>query len=65
MIATWITAKRERIPLGAMTTSHVYNCIRAIQQGRISRGRCDGFNHSEWVLIFQAELTRRNRLGTL
>lgn len=36
MIDYWITKDRKQIALKKMTTEHIQNCIKAIQDGRIN-----------------------------
>jgi hypothetical protein len=64
MVATWTTMFHEEIPLQFMTNKHVQNCIGYISTGRMSNKIRNGFSNSEWIAIFKAELTRRNRSTT-
>jgi hypothetical protein len=60
MQCVWITANGRHLPIGAMTTDHVRNCINMIAAGR-PKGRNVQFTHVEWLRIFKTELARRNR----
>jgi hypothetical protein len=61
MIATWLTADGRSIPVGAMERDHILKTMAALRSGRIKRRMCDGLNRREWLLVFGAELTRRDR----
>jgi hypothetical protein len=63
VIAVWTTADGRSIPVGAMERSHILRTMAAIRSGRIKRRMCDGLNRAEWLLVFAAELVRRDRLA--
>ena len=72
---TWTTQNGDEIKVKDMTTSHILNCIRCIEQGRIhfivSMGRAQDNDYIEydedtvekerWIKIFKNELERRNQ----
>lgn len=62
MIATWTTRDRRQIPVGAMERDHILKTMAALRSGRIKRRMCDGLDRSQWLLVFAAELTRRDRM---
>lgn len=53
----WITARRERILVKEMRTSHIKNCIKAFKTGRIPRNYLGG--KAKWNEIFKNELINR------
>lgn len=60
---TWITAKRVRIPINEMQTSHIVNCIKclkgkSIRNTVIPQGWA-GNTRDKWIKVFQEELDRR------
>lgn len=61
MVATWRTGNGRHLPVGFMSDDHITRCIWAIRKGEAWENGCNGFSNSEWILIFQAELIRRNR----
>lgn len=61
MIAIWITRDRRQIPVGAMERSHILSTMALLREGKCWR-RCNGLSRSEWLLVFAAELTRRDRM---
>jgi hypothetical protein len=54
-----------------METRHIHNCMGVIRRGYDAQGRryaragCDGFSNGEWLLLFEAELKKRSRNGTI
>lgn len=62
MIAVWVTRDYRRIPVGAMERDHILKTMAALRSGRIKRRVCDGLTRDEWLLVFAAELTRRDRM---
>ena len=62
MFCEWRTKDGRYLPIGVMTDDHVMNCIRYINRvGIIGRWNESRFTPREWVLIFGAEMVRRNR----
>lgn len=62
----WIKADGSAIPLGAMSSEHIIAAKNYIIRGSgnyglMLRDGCSGFNNAEWIRLFNAELTRRNR----
>lgn len=63
MIATWMTRDRRRIPVGAMERDHILKSMALIRSGKLKRQLCDGLRREEWLLVFAAELVRRDRVS--
>lgn len=57
----WIKDNHEVVPVAAMSNAHIKNCINYLMSGRMGRTSCNGFNNQQWILIFSAEIKRRNR----
>jgi hypothetical protein len=65
MHVDWVTAKGQRIPIGAMETSHIQNTIAMLREGRrLRRFPYHGFSRHEWILILSSELVRRSQHST-
>jgi hypothetical protein len=63
MKPVWITARKVRIPLREMTTSHIKNCINCFNglgQTRIPPGYNGG--KEKWLTLFRTELTARHEI---
>jgi hypothetical protein len=57
----WITARKVKIPVKNMKTSHIKNCIKCWQgKGKmiIPKGYLGG--KRKWLKIFEEELIKRN-----
>lgn len=64
MLCYWVTARKVPTPIGAMTDSHIRNCINMIAAGRPMSPNDRVFSRSEWIRIFSTELALRARKGT-
>lgn len=74
MEETWITNNGSKIKVKDMKTSHIQNCIKCIEEGRINfiinMGWAtdndyqefdeDIFEKEKWINIFKEELKRRH-----
>jgi hypothetical protein len=65
----WVKADGSSIPLGMMSPAHIVNAKNYIirgsgEHGLMLRSGCSGFTNTEWIRLFNAELTRRSRIST-
>ncbi len=54
----WITANRRQIPVKDMEASHLSNCIKCFESGKIPATYLGG--KDKWLPIFTQELLNRN-----
>ena len=56
----WVTARKKRIPVREMSTSHIKNCIRCLEgKGKLKIPATYLGGKEKWLEIFNEELTKR------
>lgn len=58
---TWITARRERIPISEMQTSHINNTLRCLKGESRTKipHQWNGKTHKRWIDLLTDELSKR------